>query len=876
MSHFSWIRTESEKRGLVANNILFAFLIGAAQTFLAVVPLAIFLTTYSSSYLTYVYMSLGVVVFLIGNVFKYYQKNLSFFKILLAPLITFAITLFLFWGMLVALNFKWVPMALFIWSCVAYTFLSLVHGTMIVRIFTLQEGKKFFGIFGGSRALGATVTGFLTPLLVKFIGPKTVFFSIPFIILAAIGTLFFIYNRYRDRFLETKYVDEKKAKSITFKTLKNRNYVLAIFALAIVSIFNYYSIDLLFNAEVKRHFTTERDIAGFLGIFTGIANILTLLSGFLLFGFVLDKLGLIITLFLTPSILGLFVASTILANFFSLEMVFGIFLVMALFERVLRLSLNGESLNLLYSPLPYADREWSLHHYRINIQSLCTSIIGALLFLIARMWGITYYSVLFFVLAICCCGIGTMLIVKRDYIRILIAALAKWALIKPSFTKLDKYSLQIFEGLLKSPFPDEVIFILQTIEKVKPKRFPKDLLEALDSPLVDVRIYALNKIEQYKLEVAEEKVKEICLYEKDHKILSAAFSALDAIADVEEFYWFREHLHSENAEIASNCFIALIRRGVEVEELLVKAPKQVIAMVLREVDIPNKADLLLPLLNDPIACEAAGDVLDERLYLALVENLAISHLHDASFHSLLKLSPTDYFFAHFDQFSHKVKIQLLNLLGWVQGHGVVEFLQKFLRQPDRSFFKAALSSLERHGFKAQDEDQIRSLLSVENRNILFLREILASIPEGKTPILAALIRREIELHQESCFALLIFIYPTELINAAREGLAKFDRDKNSFAIEILLYTLSKDDANQLVAQLAPMEPFKLEAPIEEVLLKMLDYSSKGYISALNSAVVYTIGVLGLKTLTEFVQKDEAPHDPYLAEIRPWTLKKLQI
>ncbi len=62
--------------------------------------------------------------------------------------------------------------------------------------------------------------------------------------------------------------------------------------------------------------------------------------------------------------------------------------------------------------------------------------------------------------------------------------------------------------------------------------------------------------------------------------------------------------------------------------------------------------------------------------------------------------------------------------------------------------------------------------------------------------------------------------------------------------------------------------------IEDALKKVVDFAPKAFISALNSAAIYTIGALRLKSLEEMVQKDEAPFDPYLTEIRPWTLKQL--
>ena len=91
------MRSESEERSIVSRNIYFAMLIGAAQTVILIVPLAIFLTKYSSSLLTYVYVSVGIVVWLVGTIFTLFQRKLSFFQNSALTLLIFSASLFLFW-----------------------------------------------------------------------------------------------------------------------------------------------------------------------------------------------------------------------------------------------------------------------------------------------------------------------------------------------------------------------------------------------------------------------------------------------------------------------------------------------------------------------------------------------------------------------------------------------------------------------------------------------------------------------------------------------------------------------------------------------------------------------------------------------------------
>lgn len=895
-----WIQTKSEERGLVLRNILFALLIGGAQTFISVVPLAIFLTKYDSSLLTYVYMSLGVIIFSVGNIFTFFQKNLSFFQLLIFPLIFFSLSLFVFWGFLMGTDFYWFPMALFIWSAVAYTFLGLVLSNLMLRVFTLQEGKRFFGIVGGSRALGGTITGFLTPLLVKSIGAPYVFLLAPIIILFGVKALFAIKEHHSDRFKEETSVEAAAKEKTSFKKLTNKKYVACLFILAVATTFVYYSLDLLFNTEVKNHFASQAEMTGFLGVFLALSNILTLIGGFFLFGILLDKVGLIVTLFLAPITIGSFIGITLLANFVpsALGLVFGIFSVAILLERMFRQSVYGESLSLLYSPLRPAEREWAQTQYKISIQSISTSSIGVILFFISKTWGIRIPSISFFVLGISGIGIATLVIVKRDYVNMLIGALKKWALVKPEFTKLDKDTLRIIKSHLNSRFPEEVIYALQSIENADLRDFAAVLQQALDSPLLDVRCFALNKIEQHRIQSAKEKVIAICLNEKDPKIVGCALRALGAIADLNQYSWFKERLKDPKMEVAENCLIALFLHGFKAQQkealdLIAQKARSaseeerfLSAAVMKQVDFPSKGDLLVPLLSDPnmevrlAACEAAGDVKDERLYSPLIENIISPHLHHAAYKSLLKLAPSDYILKNFARFSMGVQSQLLSLLGIIKGEPVLSFLQKYLTSSDRRLFQAALRSLKNQSFKASNREQISRLLTTENNNILFLQEIIGVFDGYDKLLLHDLLCREIELTQESCFLLLMFIYPEEQICSAMEGLRVVDKNRNSYAIEILLQTLSKEDAKQLVPQLS-LNPYANglqnggKKSVEDALLKVLNYSRNSYIPAINSAAIFTIGALGLKSLSDVVRKNEAKSDPFIDEISPWALKKLE-
>lgn len=897
-SFLQWFFTKSEEKNLVVLSIFFAAFMGVTQTFINVVPLAIFLMTYESALLTDAYISLGILTFLIGSFFSYLQKRVSFFQFLIAPFFIFSVSLFICWILLINTHYEFFPMVLFVWSSVVYTFLSLVYSSLLLHIFTLQEGKKFFGIISGMRAFGGIAAGILTPILVHQFNAKNIFLLAPLSMLIGMKILFSIKQKHPDRFSEIKRMEESKKEHMTFRKLKYKNYIICLFVLAIVSVFNFYSLDLLFNTEVKRYFENESKITSFLGGFMALSNMMTLIGGFFLFRPLLNKFGLITTLFITPVTIGICASFLFILDFTSssITALFVILSVTVLLERMLRQSIHTDSINLLYSPLKPAEKEWALFQYRIKIQSIFTSITGGILLLFNHLFGIHILTISFLILAISGCGICVLSILRKKYKKILVTSLEKWAFIRPKFDELDKDNLNIIKQHLRSPFPEEVIYLLRIIENGRSDEFPSILLQSLDHPSIDVRCYVLSKIEEIKLLSAEEKIKKMCLNETNPKVLGYALQAFGAIAYLDRFSWFKEYLQSPDKEVASHCCNALLLYGSEIQKNEVldflkqkmhsskEEDRLFVSIFLNIADFPNKVDFLIPLLFDPSfevrrsACNAAKKVKDERVYSGLIENMTIPHLYHASFKSLVRLSPDEFLLKNFHSYSLSLQYSIINLLGFIKNDQVLVFLQSFLSTLDRQKFQATLHALNKQNFKAISCDQISELLTRENEYILFLEKILKELDESKVKLLYDLLCREIELIQESCFLLLSFIYASELIITAREGLKEEDRHKNSCAIEILLETLSDKDAEQLVPQLSLKPNHKrfqgTHESIDKILIKVLNFASSSYILALRSATIYTIGELGLKNLMDIVKKVENENDPFMAEIRPWVIKKL--
>lgn len=901
------LRVKPDEARVVFLSVLFAFCIGIVQNILFSVPLAMFLARFSSSYLPHIYIACGLSTFLVGIAFSYLEKTVSVFYVLALPIGLFSASLFLFWGLLLVVTNPVIFVALLIWSLLIISLIISIVMLLTNQLFTFQQTKRIYGLILLGISTGGIIIGFGMDFLIRSIGSSHLILLAATVLLFGFITQFLIRKHSGKRLCCVEETGESKVAKASFKSFKDKKYILSVFLLTAIVFFVYYSFDLLLNTAVQKHYPNETEMAVFYGILYAVYDGAALFAGLVLAGLLLSRFGLIFSLLVWPMGLALLLSFAFLMDLIPpfAGLVFIFILATAVFEVTLRECITEQSILLLFQPLRPVQRAWAQLKNETIVTPLSMAIIGAILLMIDKRYGIQLSVMSFIIVALSLTGIALIFFVlKKGYLNLLVESLSKRSITNPKFTKLNKDSLGVLKGHLKSAHPEEVIYVLQTIENIDQNEFVQALIESLDNPLEQVRCFSLSKIEKHRIKSVEKKVQQICLTEKNPAVLSSALLALAAVTGLAQHSWFKSYLENSNLEIASSCLIALIKYGSEVEkkeaiDLIhekAKSPQDeerlIAANALKQIKIPGKVELLLNLLKDSNlevrirASEAAVQVADERLFSPLIENLEIPHVHDSASKSLTSFGKP--FFEHvvkqFDHYSDNEKINLIKLLGFIKDPKVPEFLQKLLSISNRRSLHAVLSSLKKHSFKVTDEESskiIKDLLESENENILYLKEMAHAFSFEKTKLLRDFLCREVELSQECCFSLLGFIYPESSIIKAEQGLALEDEDSNSNAIELLLQTLNKIDQKLLMEQLiyAPykeqIENIPSEAKIEEFLKSITDYASNCFIPALSSAVIYEIGMLKIKDLIDLVLKQELKGDRLMEEIQPLSLKRLE-
>ncbi len=890
------LKIEPAEEKIVFLTFFYGFCIGILQNILFSVPLAMFLAHYNSSLLTLTYIGGGITSFIVGIGFTYLERKVSFFKLLALPTLFFSFLLLLFWGALFVVQEDWIYIVLQVWAVVIGSLNVSLVSLLFNQLFTLQQGKRLYGLIAGGVALGGIMIGFSLDFLVHHIGPNQIILLASCISFLGLYTQNKIKKNSGTRFLEK---EESSSTVVSLKSFKDKKYMFSVFSITILVCFIFYTFDLLFNTEVQNHYKSEDAMASFYGIVFAIYDIGGLCAGFFLSSWLLSRLGLIASLLMWPICLTLFLSLAVFTHMVPplMAIFFPVLIITSVLETVLREVITQESILLLFQPLRAAQRGWAQLKNEMLVGPLSMTLIGGILWWISENLGVQISLTAVIVVSLGLFTIAfTFLVIKKGYIKLLNESLTKRGIINPTFTKLSKESLGALTTHLKSAFPEEVIFTLQTIEGIDGQEFEKRVIEAVEHPLVEVRSFALNKIEEHRIKSAEEKTKNCCLTEKNPQVLGNALRALGSIAALEQFSWFPSYIESPNIEIASNAFIAAIKYGADAicreatQKLIIKAQsiheadRLCAAAVLQSIE---REDLLCVLITDSneevriAACKAIRSTKDPSIFSALIDNLALPHVHDAAFYALTQLgSPCiEYCLERFSTFSLSTQLQVIKLLGYMKQEKIVPFLEGLFTFPKRVLLEEIVLALHKQGYEARDAQikKLEDLLERENQGILFLKEI----KNQSAGLLLSFLSREIEITQKCCFYMLSFIYPQSSILKAYHGLEVEDEDMNSNATEILFQTLEKTDVKSLLPQLV-YDPYALDSFLstsvpeatEEAIRKILTYSSDCYLPSLLPTAIYTIGILKLHSLKTLVQDQDKTTDPLLQEMVPIVLSQL--
>jgi len=306
-----------------------SLLTGLPRLFSMTLGNALFLSNFSAAYLPLVYLGSAILNPVVGIVYLFLEKRLSFRALqnwsLTLLWVVSGIFTFLLYSQQVSLGL--VGLAILIWLDIEWTVTNLLHWGTLNRISTLDQSKRLYGIIGTGEILMLVLGGLITPIMVRYFGISSlILFSLGgfLLMIPVLNGLLFRYTPQEDQ-----------VAPIPKKTIPKGQGLFKTFPVLLILFFGFFQYgieffgDTLFYMGAEQEFLTAEALAGFFARYFPLLGALTLAFKLFLSGRILPKFGLGISLLITP--LGLLIGGLLVMLLDGLAVVIGLRLFQAVF-----------------------------------------------------------------------------------------------------------------------------------------------------------------------------------------------------------------------------------------------------------------------------------------------------------------------------------------------------------------------------------------------------------------------------------------------------------------------------------------------------------------------------------------------------------------
>jgi CRP-like cAMP-binding protein len=318
------------ERGFVGWGFMLSLLTGLPRLFSMTLGNALFLSNFPAAYLPLVYLGSAVLNPLVGVAYLALEKRVSFRTLqnwsLTLLLIVSGIFAVLLYTAHVSLGL--VGLAMLIWLDIEWTVTNLLHWGTFNRISTLDQSKRLYGILGTGEVLMLVLGGLITPVMVQTYGISSlIFFSLGGFLLM-IPVLNGLLSRYHVQEPHGFAPEKNSHPPQTTGLYKS-------FAILLILFFGFFQYgieffgDTLFYMGAEQVYGTAEALAEFFAQYFPLLGVLTLVFKLLLSGRILARLGLKVSLLITP--IGLMIGGLLVSLINGLPIVIGLRLFQAIF-----------------------------------------------------------------------------------------------------------------------------------------------------------------------------------------------------------------------------------------------------------------------------------------------------------------------------------------------------------------------------------------------------------------------------------------------------------------------------------------------------------------------------------------------------------------
>ena len=794
-----------------------AFFKGTSILFFDTTASTKFLSDYSVDLLPQIYIATAVVSVLLGLAYAKLEKKvepLTLLKIVLVFLIVVMLGLYV---LSMGSDAPWVSMALMVWKDVHWVLIEIQFWAVAGFLFNVRQGKRLFGLAASGDILAKILGGFGMPWIVGLTGTVHLLLIAGSGLCLCLAMLIVVEKTMKDRFVVEDAEQESSHK--TLLELCRDRYLRLFFLLSFLSMIGFYLLDYIFYAQVEGVFADETALAGFFGIFFAALSLVNLTTSSVATSRLLSRFGVVAGLIAAPLVasVGLVTAFAAAAALATLGAFLWVVIGTKLLHEVATEAVEAPTFRVLYLPLRPGERLRAQAVRESMVEPVSLAFAGVLLLLLTEVWRFDDMELSYVLLGFAAATIIVALLLRREYVTTLIDTISKRRFASGALSFEDAASIEVLKKGLASNYAVEVISSLRLLEDAGHSSLDAALVEALGHPSKDVRRYALERIEARRQFAAADRLLGLLESESDSDLRGLAVRVFCALREGLAMDLASPLLNSADAVVRKGAMVGLLRygglegvllAGTRLNELLQSAEaadRAFAAEVIGDVGSPTLNRPLLNLLSDSAvdvrraALIAAEKVKGAELATAVLDCLQEPALREYATKALIAFGP-----AALDELGKRLDadesgdanpIRLIRIMGRIQCADSTRRLLGYLDLPNPRLRLTALTELANRSYKAGENRTAeieKRILSEAERAIWLLDAIRENRKGGDADLLVDALGSDFRACRLRALLLLSFLYPSEVIQDAKEKLFSSHPDLRANGLEVIDNLVSRD------------------------------------------------------------------------------------
>lgn len=522
------------------------FFIGISNAYVSILAFTLFINKLHIEELPQAYLVIAGALLLLNVAYEKLEHKYSPLQLLKYVISGSIIMLFLLWVGLEVGNQHLFIFLILIWSTLFYMISGYAFWGLVSLLFNVRESKRVFSVVGGGD-IPAKLIGYLSaPLLIGLIGLDNLIWVS--IVTLAVGLVIFNKIIKKDKWdviRNHSSQHHEPAVRITKKEVVRfffRNEL--IFAISILSILSYnvyLLVDYTFLSQVKARYQNESSLASFIATFFAIGRFISIILKLVFTSRVIERLGLISCLFITPVLL-LLMCGVFFVFVDSTHYHLYVFGLMAMLTEVLRSAMQEPVFFILFQPLSEQHRLKGHIISKGYMLPFSLLTVGSTLYLLFEFkLELTIELTVKIIIVNILIWSMIIFLIRAAYKRTLHSSIRKGMFDSEDVFLFDEKSIDLLLGKVRSGNASEIIYALRLLENADFPAIDNLLSEQLENSSHSVRQYVLErfnirgKVDNDKLyqayireeeTIVKEKIYEL-LCKNDRNFLDEQISSLD-------------------------------------------------------------------------------------------------------------------------------------------------------------------------------------------------------------------------------------------------------------------------------------------------------------------------------------------------------------